>query len=236
MNSINEAMIFAAGFGKRMLPLTINTPKPLLRINNKSIISYQIERLLELNFKNILVNGHHLFNKLKDELKIYSPLVKVIYEEEILETGGGLLSLIKKKKFKDPISPKLLINGDIFWKRKKNCPIEMIIKNWKKRMHLLLVLKNKCEVLGYKGKGDFSLENEKKKISRILKNSVNNDYMFTGLQIINPNIIEIKRKKFSIREVFFESILKKKIYGFVDDNDWFHISNPNDLKKLNDIF
>ena len=83
-----------------MLPLTKNTPKPLLRINNKSIISYQIEEL-ELNFKNILVNGHHLFNKLKDELKIYSPLVKVIYEEEILETGGGgLLSLIKKKNLK----------------------------------------------------------------------------------------------------------------------------------------
>ena len=40
----------------------------------------------------------------------------------------------------------------------------MIIKNWKKRMHLLLVLKNKYEVLGYKGKGDFSLENEKKNI------------------------------------------------------------------------
>ena len=74
-----------------------------------------------------------------------------------------------------------------------------------------------------------------KKISRILKNSVNNDYMFTGLQIINPNIIEIERKKFSIREVFFESILKK-IYGFVDDNDWYHISNTNDLKKVNDIF
>ena len=117
MNSINEAMIFAAGFGKRMLPLTKNTPKPLLRINNKSIISYQIERLLELNFKNILVNGHHLFNKLKDELKIYSPLVKVIYEEEILETGG--IVKFNKEKFKDPISPKLLINGDIFWKRKK---------------------------------------------------------------------------------------------------------------------
>ena len=60
--------------------------------------------------------------------------------------------------------------------------------------------------------------------------------MFTGLQIINPNIIEIERKKFSIREVFFESILKKKIYGFVDDNDWYHISNTNDLKKVNDIF
>ena len=81
MNSINEAMIFAAGFGKRMLPLTKKIPKPLLKINNKSIISYQIERLLELNFKNILVNGHHLIEELNNELKIYKPYVKVIHEK-----------------------------------------------------------------------------------------------------------------------------------------------------------
>ena len=48
MNSINEAMIFAAGFGKRMLPLTKNTPKPLLRINNKSIISLALYSFLKL--------------------------------------------------------------------------------------------------------------------------------------------------------------------------------------------
>ena len=87
-----------------MLPLTIKTPKPLLKINNKSIISYQIERLLELNFKQILVNGHYLFNELNKQLKIYSPYVKVIYEEEILETGGGLLNLLKKKIYELRIS------------------------------------------------------------------------------------------------------------------------------------
>ena len=100
MDSINEAMIFAAGFGKRMLPLTKKTPKPLLKINNKSIISYQIERLIELNFKNILINGHHLFKQLESELEFYRPYVKIIYEKEILETGGGLLNLIKKENLK----------------------------------------------------------------------------------------------------------------------------------------
>ena len=100
MNSINEAMIFAAGFGKRMLPLTKKIPKPLLKINNKSIISYQIERLLELNFKNILVNGHHLIEELNNELKIYKPYVKVIHEKKILETGGGLLNSISKGNLK----------------------------------------------------------------------------------------------------------------------------------------
>ena len=236
MNSINEAMIFAAGFGKRMLPLTKKTPKPLLKINNKSIISYQIERLIELNFKNILINGHHLFQQLESELEFYRPYVKIIYEKEILETGGGLLNLIKKGKFKNIRSPKLLINGDVFWRSKKFCPIEMIIKNWKKKMDLLLLLKKKEEVLGYRGKGDFSFEDKNKKISRIIRCDENNNFMFTGLQIINPSIIQNREEKFSLRDIFFESIIKKKIYGLIDENDWFHISNVNDLRRVNQIF
>ena len=60
--------------------------------------------------------------------------------------------------------------------------------------------------------------------------------MFTGLQIINPSIIQNREEKFSLREVFFESIIKKKIYGLIDENDWFHISNVNDLRRVNQIF
>ena len=236
MDSIDEAMIFAAGFGKRMLPLTKKIPKPLLKINGKAIISYQIERLIELNFKNILINGHHLFKKLENELIIYKPFVKVIYEDEILETGGGLLNLINKKKFKNVKSPKLLINGDVYWERTKNCPIENIIKNWDKNMDLLLLLKKNDEVLGYQGKGDFSLEEKNKKVSKIIKNSKNNDYMFAGLQIVNPKVIKNKKQKFSLSEIFLESIVKKKIYGYLDKNNWYHISNPKDLQKVNEIF
>ena len=60
--------------------------------------------------------------------------------------------------------------------------------------------------------------------------------MFTGLQIINPSIIQNREEKFSLRDVFFESIIKKKIYGLIDENDWFHISNVNDLRRVNKIF
>ena len=69
-----------------MLPLTKKIPKPLLKINGKAIISYQIERLIELNFKNILINGHH-YLKLENELIIYKPFVKVIYEKKFLKLG-----------------------------------------------------------------------------------------------------------------------------------------------------
>ena len=79
-------------------------------------------------------------------------------------------------------------------------------------MDLLLLLKKNDEVLGYQGKGDFSLEEKNKKVSKIIKNSKNNDYMFAGLQIVNPKVIKNKKQKFSLSEIFLESIVKKKIY------------------------
>ena len=65
-------------------------------------------------------------------------------------------------------SPKLLINGDVFW-QKKNCPVEMLIKKWDDSMDFLLVLKDKNNVLGYNGNGDFSLKDENKGYQEFLK-------------------------------------------------------------------
>ena len=86
MDKINEAMVFAAGFGKRMLPLTKKIPKPLIKINNKSLIHYIIEELVRLNFANIVVNVHHLHERIVEEIKYFKPKVKVIFEERILAT------------------------------------------------------------------------------------------------------------------------------------------------------
>ena len=236
MTEINEAMIFAAGFGKRMLPITKNTPKPLVKIHGKSIISYLIEELLSNDFKNIVVNCHHLPNKILDELKVFSPKVKFIFEREILDTGGGVLNALNKGFFCDIKTPKILINGDIIWKKKMHSPIDVILKNWQeKKMDLLLCLKDRANFLGYHGKGDFNLDSERKEFSRInLKDE--KKFVFTGLQIIKPEtIFEIKKKKFSMKEVFFKNI-GKKLFGYCDKNDWFHLTSVHDLKKVNEYF
>tara|TARA_X000000368_G_scaffold413711_2_gene402249 strand:- start:533 stop:1246 length:714 start_codon:yes stop_codon:yes gene_type:complete len=236
MTEINEAMIFAAGFGKRMLPLTKNTPKPLLKIQGKSIIIYLIEELLNNDFKNIVINCHYLPNKILDELQVYSPKVKFILEKEILDTGGGFLNALNKGFFCDTKTPKILINGDIIWKEKMHSPIDSILKNWhQEKMDLLLCLKHKANFLGYQGKGDFNLDSTGEKFSRInIKDE--KKFVFTGLQIIKPEIIfEIKKKKFSMKEVFLKNI-GKKLFGYCDKNDWFHISNTYDLKQVNEYF
>ena len=234
MTDINEAMIFAAGFGKRMYPLSTKVPKPLLKVNGKPIIFYIIENLINLNFKNIVINTHHLSDKFHDELKPYSNIVKIVFEEEILDTGGGFLNAIKRNYFYNIKSPKVLINGDVLWKKTSNSPLKNILRNWnEEKMDLLLCLIKKRYFFGYKGKGDFNLEEPQKEISR-LKLEQQKDFVFSGLQIIKPKLLQEKNeKKFSMREIFFSNI-EKNIYGINDKNEWYHISEPDDLKNVND--
>ena len=100
-------------------------------------------------------------------------------------------------------------------------------------MDLLLCLIKKRYFFGYKGKGDFNLEEPQKEISR-LKLEQQKDFVFSGLQIVKPKLLQKKNeKKFSMREIFFSNI-KKKIYGINDKNEWYHISEPDDLKNVND--
>jgi MurNAc alpha-1-phosphate uridylyltransferase len=234
MSDINEAMIFAAGFGKRMYPLSTKVPKPLLKVNGKPIIFYIIENLINLNFKNIVINTHHLSDKFHDELKPFSNIVKIVFEEEILDTGGGFLNAIKRNYFYNIKSPKVLINGDVLWKKTSNSPLKNILRNWnEEKMDLLLCLIKKRYFFGYKGKGDFNLEEPQKEISR-LKLEWQKDFVFSGLQIVKPRLLQEKNeKKFSMREIFFSNI-EKNIYGINDKNEWYHISEPDDLKNVND--
>ena len=81
---INDAMIFAAGLGKRMHPLTIKTPKPLIKINTKSLLSNNIEKLIESKVKNIVINSYKHSNQIINETKKYSENVRVIKEKDRL--------------------------------------------------------------------------------------------------------------------------------------------------------
>ena len=71
-------------------------PKALLEINNKSLLENHIDTLIRLGFNNIVVNAFHLSEQIVEKIKKYDSRVNIIVENEILETGGGLLNAIKK--------------------------------------------------------------------------------------------------------------------------------------------
>lgn len=232
---ISQAMIFSAGLGKRMLPLTKNTPKPLIEINNKSLLKNNIEKLIESKFKNIVVNAYHHSEKIINETKMFKS-VKVIVEAERLETGGGLLNAINEKCFREN-TPIVLLNGDIFWYDKKYKSIDKIISLWNPhKMDMLLCLKRKEDFFGYNGNGDFDLQSDKFSSSKleIKKNPL---YAYTGLQIIKQDIIkDIKKNCFSLKEQILKSLEKNKLFGYIDENQWFHIGTVEDLKKFKENY
>ncbi len=232
---ISQAMIFSAGLGKRMLPLTESIPKPLIRINNKSLLKNNIEKLIESKFRNIVVNAHHHSEKIIKETKIFKS-VKVIIETERLETGGGLLNAINEKYFCEN-SPIVLLNGDIFWYDKKYKSIDKIISLWNpNKMDMLLCLKRKEDFIGYDGNGDFDLKSDNESISKLEKNQ-NPLYAYTGLQIIKQDVIKnIKKKYFSLKEQILRSLERKKLFGYIDENQWFHFGKVEDLKRFKEIY
>jgi len=229
---VKQAMIFAAGMGKRMLPITETTPKPLVKINQDSLLVNNIKKLIKSNFNSIVINAFHFPEKIIAEVKDYKNHVKVVIEEERLETGGGLLNCLKKKNLSWE-SPILLLNSDVYWIDNLYSSIELLSENWNSEfMEQILCMKDKNELFGYNGNGDFDLFKIKSKYKKLIFSNTPN-LVFTGLQIINPKILkETKEKIFSLKEIIMESVQTGKAYGIIDKNPWFHIGTVKDLEGV----
>ena len=235
---ISQAIILAAGFGTRMQPLTFNTPKPLIKINNKPIIFYILEELRKNNIKNCFINTHYLSEKIEEYIYTYkkknsSMNIKIIKETEILETGGA----IKNIKDKDKTKPIIVINGDsiIIPDNSKNF-LSDLIKNFDPfKMDFLLLLDDRKKSIGYKGKGDF-ITNSETFPAKIFRKQAKS-FAFTGWQILNPKIIdEIRINKFSLNVCYDKAIENNLLWGIKNSGKWLHIGTKSALDEANEWF
>ena len=110
---IKQGMILAAGLGKRMQPITLKTPKPLIQIGNKNLLDRAIELLINHGVDEIAINVHHLYDQIKDFInkKRYKAKITIFHEQEtLLDTGGGIFNATKS--FKGPF---IVVNPDTLW-------------------------------------------------------------------------------------------------------------------------
>lgn len=240
MTKISQAFIFAAGRGERMRPLTDSIPKPLVKIKNKAIIDYTIEKLDQIpEIKKIIINGFHLADRLEAHIKkLANPKIIFSREVEKVETGGGLV--FAKDKI-DLDSPLLTINGDILWKETGIISdIETLCKAWNPHeCDILLGLKKTEEYQGYEGNthggGDFDLSGNK--LFHFPGSSMS--HVFVGLQIINPKILERAPEKCFSMSYFYKSAvgeggLVHRVNGIELKGKYFHIGNMAAIKSTED--
>ena len=226
---INTALILSAGFGKRLHPITLNTPKPLLKIKNLTLLDHCIGLIMSLNIKKILINSFYLKEQIQKfvENHNYDVEIKIVIDgENILDTGGGILNLINKSDEENF----LIFNPDTIWNKDYVNEINnMIDQYFNQKLKNILLLVNKKLSFDKNLNGDFGLEKN-------LINLNNKKYIYTGCQILNKSILKNQKiKNFSITKTWFELIKQKKLNGFESKNKFYHITNLQTFKKLEDL-
>ncbi len=227
---INTALILCAGLGERLKPLTFTTPKPLLEVNSITVLERCINLIIKFGAKKIIINTFHLGNKIFEFIKNKEfPInIQLIEDgEKILDTGGGILNMIENSKENDFI----IFNPDTLWQETYiNEIIEMQNFYLSNKLDNILLLANKKLSFDKKLKGDFKL------INNLLKKNENNDFIYIGCQILNRSLFKkYKVKNFSISEIWNELLKKNRLNGFESLNNFYHLTNLETFKKLQDF-
>ena len=224
---INTALILCAGYGKRLNPITLDAPKPLLEINNVTMLEKCIQLIKDLGIKKILINTFYLkdhFPKfLKD--KNFDINIEIIEDgKEILDTGGGILNLINHSNENDFI----IFNPDTLWTKEHLIEIEEMEEFYfSKNLNNILLLVNKNLSFDKNLKGDFNLENN------LIDKELDKNYVYTGCQILSKKLfLNETIKKFSISRIWNELIDSRDLYGYESKQNFYHLTNLEIFKKL----
>jgi MurNAc alpha-1-phosphate uridylyltransferase len=227
---INTAFILCAGFGKRLNPLTLDTPKPLIKLNNITVLETCINLIESLGIKQIIINTFYLKDQIHSFIngnKFRSKISIIEDGDKILDTGGGINNMMKHTSEENV----LIFNPDTIWKKNYiNEIIEMEKLYFSKQIKNILLLVKKELSFDKNLSGDFDLTD-----NLIIKNN-DRKFIYTGCQIINKKLLSnYKDKNFSISNVWNDLIKKKELYGFETTKEFHHLTDLETFKKLQDL-
>ena len=227
--NIKYGMILAAGLGKRMQPLTLKTPKPLLEINNYTLLERAINLLINHGVQEISINIHYLPDQIKSFINRKKFKVKITISNEenlLLDTGGGVLK--GTQNFGD--NPFFVINPDTVWSKHYLTELKSLEAVYLKNNKPTLLLVNKKLSIDPSFKGDFNLNNEK-----ISKDS-ENQFIFTGLQIINRSVFTNEKSEvFSLNKVWDKLIKDKNLLGLESNQKFYHLNTSDMYRKIQSL-
>ena len=224
---INTALILCAGYGKRLNPLTLKKPKPLLKINKITLLENCINLIKFLGIKTVIINTFYLNKEIENfiNVKKFNLNIKIINDgKEILNTGGGILNMINSSNEQDFMT----LNPDTVWDKNYTEVVQNMEKFYfSNKIKNILLLANKNLSFDKELKGDFNLIDNK------FKKDNQNDLIYTGCQIINKSLFEpYSVNNFSISEVWNELIAKNRLYGYESSEEFYHLTNLKVYEEL----
>ena len=227
---INTALILCAGFGKRLNPLTLDIPKPLIELKNVSVLETCINLIESLDVKEIFINTFYLKDQIRTFInkKNFKTKISIIEDgKNILDTGGGIKNMLLHTSEDDV----LIFNPDTIWKKNYSEDIVEMEKIYfsKKLKNILLLVKKELS-FDKNLNGDFDLKD-----NLIIKND-SKKFIYTGCQILNKKLLsDHETEIFSINNLWKNLIEKKELYGYETNNDFYHLTDLETFKKLQDL-
>ncbi len=208
-------MLFAAGFGTRMGPLTEGRPKPMIPVAGRPLVDHAVALAREAGITRIVANTHYLPHLIEPHLEALG--VAISREEpEILDTGGGLLHALPHLG----AGPVFTLNTDAVWTGPN--PLAALAAAWSDGMDALLMCVPGPCAHGRAGPGDFALE--KGRLTR------GGDLVYTGAQIIHPRALNAEYGRvFSLSRVWTDLAERGALHGMVHEGHWADVGHPGGI-------
>ncbi|WP_299735258.1 N-acetylmuramate alpha-1-phosphate uridylyltransferase MurU [uncultured Endozoicomonas sp.] len=224
-----KAMILAAGYGKRLRPITLTIPKPLVQVAGQPLITYHIQRLAKAGLNDLIINHSWLGEKVEEALGDGSQWgVNIAYsaEQEPLETAGGILNALPLlTENSDDSTPFLVLNGDIYTDIEVNSltlPEGMLA-------HLVLVANP-----DFHPDGDFCLKDGQ--VSHKADTPDAKAFTFSGVSVLSPRLFAGYRagETLALAPLLIEAMKQGKVSGQYHDGFWADVGSIVRLKALED--
>jgi len=232
----STAFILAAGLGSRLRPYTKNTPKPLVRVNGRSLLDRTLDHLDTAGITNIGLNTHYLADQIETATNKRPEFeCHTTFEKDLLDTGGGIKNMLRQypDHYKDAF---YILSGDGLWEdsNTQNTLTSMANAWHDETMDILILLQPTKTMTLTQGIGDYDLDKNNMPIRSLDQTG---QYMFTSMRINHPRIFKnAPDTPFSYLTLMDKAQQEGRLHAIIHDGQWHHISTPKDLETLDKVY
>jgi len=226
---LDTAMVFAAGLGTRMRPITNHIPKPLVEIGGRTMLDHMLDRLAEGGVTRAIVNVHHLADQIETHLKGRTRPEIVISDEreKLLDQGGGIrkaLPLIGDADF-------FICNTDAVWLEGPHSTIAAMREAWRPaEMDILLLVAATSGSVGVDWPGDFHMA-PGGRLTRRAEREVS-AFVYAGVGIMRASLFaDAQEDVFRLAPYFFRAAEAGRLHGLRLNGQWLHVGTPEAVEE-----
>jgi MurNAc alpha-1-phosphate uridylyltransferase len=217
-------LILAAGFGTRMGALTVDTPKPLIKVAGRTLLDHALQAAAPCS--PVAVNAHYRADKIAAHLSERD--VEILREEpEILDSGGS----VKNAARHWPQGPMATLNADNVWTGLG--PIAQLRAAFDpETMGALLLLLPLASAIGRQDGGDFSMDAD----GRLTLDKTHGTFVHTGAQILDPGpCLAEERDIFSLRDIWDGLEREGRLFGLIHQGNWADVGHPEGITAAEEM-